>query len=930
MTLNTDYRQVGHRGSAAAAPELIGRDRQLEAVRGLFDAGQPAGVAVLVSGEPGAGKSALLDAAGEAARRAGFRTLRTAGVEAETELGFSGLHQLLLPLLGGSGQLPEPQRRALAAAFGSETGGEAGSTPEQFLVSLAALSLLSDAAAERPVAVLADDVQWLDMQTQRALAFLARRIAMDRVVMVAAVRSGHDGPYVSAGLPQIEIPALDNEASARLLRESDGWLDARWRERILAEADGNPLALIELTKASRPAVGTAGLPPAVLPVTARLERSFAGRMNALPAACRDVLLVAAVDSGDDLAEVLAGAALLSGAEVKLDQLEAGVRAGLLVIDEARVRFRHPLIRSSVLRSEPVHRRLRANGVLADVLAGEPHRQVWYRAQSIVGQDDAVAGDLVASVDVMMSRGSAIAAIRCLERAAQLTSDPGQRGRRLLLAAEHAFGLGRMDLVSQLVRAALQFDLSDLERSRLEWLGEIFHDGVPGDASRVLEICGTAERAAAARDRDLALNLLHGAALRCWWADAGENAPARVTAVLAGLEGAEADPRYACALAVAEPVRQAAAVVGLLSGFAAQEIADADSLRLLGMAAHAIGHSPMAADFLDRSEAMLRQQGRLGLLSHVLAMQAGIRLGLGCWDRASAAAAEARRLALDTGQPIWSTAGLVGESRAAALRGETDQALRLAALAEQEASGGRLNDLLACVQLARGYAWSSARRYEEAYAELRRLYDEADPSCHVRESYPGLMFLADAAVHIGRHHDAREVVGRFEALARSTPSEDLRVSVGYARAVLASDADAEELYAAALAADLVRWPWVRSRTELAFGSWLRRHRRVAESRGYLRSALATFGAIGAGSWAEQARSELRAAGERTRERARSARQLLSAQELQIARLAADGMSNRQIGEQLYLSPRTVGSHLYRIFPKLDITSRAQLARRLEKR
>jgi DNA-binding CsgD family transcriptional regulator/tetratricopeptide (TPR) repeat protein len=447
---------------------------------------------------------------------------------------------------------------------------------------------------------------------------------------------------------------------------------------------------------------------------------------------------------------------------------------------------------------------------------------------------------------------------------------------------------------------------------------------------VLELCGTAERAAAARERDLALNLLHGAALRCWWADTSENAPARVTAVLDRLDGAETDPRYICALAVAEPVRQAAAVIGLLSGFAAQDITDADSLRLLGMAAHAVGHSPLAADFLDQAETMLRRQGRLGLLSHVLSMQAGISLGLGCWVRAAAAAAEARRLALETSQPIWSAAGLVGESRAAALRGETEQALRLAALAEQEVSGGRLNDLLACVQLSRGCAWSSARRYEEAYAELRRLYDEADPSCHVRESYPGLIFLADAAVHIGQHDDAREVIGRFEALARGTPSEDLRVSVGYARAVVAPDADAEELYAGALAADLLRWPWVRSRTELAFGSWLRRHRRVAESRGYLRSALATLGVIGAGSWADQARSELRAAGERTRDRAPSARQLLSAQELQIARLAADGMSNRQIGEQLYLSPRTVGSHLYRIFPKLDITSRAQLARRLEQR
>jgi ATP/maltotriose-dependent transcriptional regulator MalT len=262
-----------------------------------------------------------------------------------------------------------------------------------------------------------------------------------------------------------------------------------------------------------------------------------------------------------------------------------------------------------------------------------------------------------------------------------------------------------------------------------------------------------------------------------------------------------------------------------------------------------------------------------------------------------------------------------------LQGENERAQSLASEAEHAAQGRRLNDLLACVQLARGYGWISNGQYTDAYQALRPLFDSHAPCFHLTERFHGLSFLAEAAVHTGQVDDARSVVRDMEQLATVTPSTTLRVHLLYARAVLADDDAAEERFTEALQQDLVRWPWPRARLQLAYGSWLRRHRRVAESRTHLRSAQTTLELIGAAWWAEQARSELRAAGERVAAPQATTYEALSPQELQIARLAAEGLSNRDIGERLYLSHRTVGSHLYRIFPKLGITSRAQLASRL---
>jgi ATP/maltotriose-dependent transcriptional regulator MalT len=479
-------------------------------------------------------------------------------------------------------------------------------------------------------------------------------------------------------------------------------------------------------------------------------------------------------------------------------------------------------------------------------------------------------------------------------------------------------------VDRLISAASVLPLSELDQARMEWLREIFNDGVPGDAARVVELCSVAQTSADAGDTDLALNLLLGAALRCWWADTGAEARARVASVTLGLPNVQDDSRYVAALAVSEPVLQGRRVLDILSRISVEAVHDPDALRLLGQAAHAVGDQPRAIDFLERAEKRLRGQGRLGLLSHVLAVQGVVRLDLGDWTGSDSATEEGRRLAADTGQPIWSTGPLVNEARSAGLRGDSRRGLDLAAESEQTPTLRPMNLFLACAQLARGFSLITAGRHADAFEALRHVFDPADPAHHHREQFCGVMFLAEAGVHADQREDARRIVADMEALALVTPSPLLAVQLLYARAVLADDGEAEQRYREDLATDLTRWPWVRARIQFAYGAWLRRQRRVAESREPLRQALTVFRQIGARTWAEQAQTELRAAGERQLTTAPASVDLLSPQELQIAGMAARGLSNREIGQQLFLSPRTVGSHLYRIFPKLEITSRHQLA------
>jgi DNA-binding CsgD family transcriptional regulator/tetratricopeptide (TPR) repeat protein len=439
----------------------------------------------------------------------------------------------------------------------------------------------------------------------------------------------------------------------------------------------------------------------------------------------------------------------------------------------------------------------------------------------------------------------------------------------------------------------------------------------------MEMCRLAERAGRAQQPDVALDLLLAASLRCFWADTGPEARRMVAAVTSQIPGVSADPRYVAALAIAEPVECSGVVDALLSQ-ARSNAYDVEALILLGEAAHAIGDPVRALRFLDQAEGRLRERGQLGRLSHVLNMGLLSRLELGDFQRIKMDSEEARRLAAETHQPIWHSGALAIDAMANGLRGENARAQELAAEAEQLAAGSALNPLLACVQLARGYGHLGVGNYAAAYQALRRLFDPSDPSFHLTERFHGVSFLSDAAVPAGHREDALSVVNELELVAAGSASTTLRHHLTYARALLADDEHAEEPYLAALGSDLRSWPWLRGRLYLAYGRWLRRRHRIAEARDALRSSHATLSGIGATLWAEQAGSELRAAGEQTARPSARSWETLTAQELQIVKMVGDGFSNKEIAQRLYLSPRTVSGHLYRAFPKLGVTSRSQIA------
>jgi DNA-binding CsgD family transcriptional regulator len=906
-------------------PTLIGRDAELGALTGLLDGLPARGGAITVVGDAGAGKSALLAALAGRASDRGMRVLTIAGVPAEVQRPFGGLEALLRPILDGADGLPDVQRRALMTAFDRD--GAAGGRPQQpFLLALATLNLVTEAAAARPVLIAVDDAQWLDQASQEVLAFVGRRVADDPVAVVVAARGGHSGPLLAAGLPVLELGRLDDASAREVLALQASDLVPADRELILRTAEGNPLALIELAVAIRARDGEAEA--AAVPLGDRLREAFVERFAELAPAARDVLLVAAVDSTDDLAEILAAASELTGRRADVSTLTPAVTAGLVRLHGPHVVFRNPLTRSGVLQAESLERRRSAHAALASVLDTEPYRRTWHRAQAVSGFDDEVADELEAGHRLA---GSALTAISALERSAELTSDPADRVRRLLLAAEQASGIGRADLVDRLVRAATREQLSDLDRARIQWLSEV-SDDAPGGTERARRLCDMAETASEAGDTDLALHLLLAAATRCRRSAPDPRIPADIVRIAEGLADAADDPRLIAVLALAEPVRRGQSVAEHLALADAGRPDDPEALSLLGTAALAVGDLVRGAEFLERAETKLREQCCLGSLPQVLGLLSAVRIDLGYWDRVPAAAQEGRRIAEETGRQSWNLQLRVDDARAAGLRGDWEYALASVDELEHTPAIAMRDDLRADSQAARGYALMSAGRHAAAYEVLRTLFDAQGRYYDQRECFGALSLLAEAAVVAQHQDEARSVLAQMEHVGQLTTSPLLHLHLRHARAVLAEDVDAEPLYHAALDADLTAWPWPKARIEFVYGTWLKRQRRVAESREFLRSAILAFDLIGARTWAEQARAELRAAGERpmvTAQPGQAVRDALSAQDLQIARLAAEGLSNREIGARLFMSHRTVGSHLYRIFPKLGITSRSQLAEALRR-
>ncbi|GAA1616204.1 ATP-binding protein [Actinoplanes couchii] len=894
---------------------LIGRENEIQLLGGLVARTGDGGGATVVCGEAGIGKSALLTEAGRLAGGRGMRVLATGGVQSEAQLAFAGLYRLLRPVIDHADRLPRPQQDAVHTAFGlSPTGtpaeSPAGSTePELFLVALATLGLLAEAAAHRPLLVLVEDAQWLDRASADVLVFVARRLEFEPVLLLAALRDGFPGPFTGSGLPELALTRLDRSAAERVVDDRSPGLPPETRERVLREAAGNPLALVELPAGL--GAGTSADPAAGLPLTARLERAFADRMTALPPATRDMLLVAALNDSESLAETMTAAGLMTGQDRTADDLEPAVTARLVEVDGEQVRFLHPLMRSAVHGRAGVGLRRRTHAALALVVEFED-RRVWHRAAATDRPDEAVATELEVAAGRAQRRGGVAAAAAAMERAARLSADPDRRGERLLRAAELAFELGQSETVTRLLaetdRAGL---LSERQQWRIAWIRDSFDDGVLGRTRAAWSLARIAERAAA-DDPHLALNLLYGAALRCWWTEPGVEARQSVVAAAERVPVDGDDPRLLMVLAFASPIEHGRIVLDALRR---QSSHSGRAARMLGNAAHAVGAFDLAAGFFAGSLAGLRAQGRLALLARALTLHARSCAQLVDLGVAIPAADEAYRLARDTSQPLVAATAQTARATLAALRGEQDEAYRLAAEAERAALPGAAHAVLAAVQIARGSAALADGRNEDALDELQRVFDPADPAYHRAIRCNAVGDLAEAAVRSGRPESVSGVIAEMTAVGRRTPSPALHSGLRHARAMLTGD------FGEALAAG--SWPFPGARAQLGYGEWLRRQRRPAESRAPLRAARDSFDAMGLTPWGDRARAELRAAGETSRGRAPDARDRLTPQELQIAQMAAEGLTNREIGQRLYLSHRTVSTHLHRIFPKLGVTSRADL-------
>ena len=844
--------------------------------------------------------------------------LTATGVQSEAHLPFAGLHQLLRPVRGRTAELPAVQRAALDAAFGLTD----EVAPEHYRIAMAALDLVSDVANDAPLLLVVEDAQWLDRPTSDVLAFVGRRIESDPIILLAAAREGYPSTLVDAGLPEHRLAGLDDPTAGKLL---DVWapeLALAERASVLRAAAGNPLALLELPAVVGRREDT-DWTPGGLPLTERLERAFAARVSDLPDATRLVLLVAALNDEDAINEILQAGSAVAATPLDLDVVAPAAEAGVIGLDVQTIRFRHPLIRSAVAQSAAVGERRRVHEALAKVLVDHPDRRVWHRAALLSGEHEDIARELEEAGARAQQRGAIAVAVTAARRAAELSERTG-RSRRLLTAARVAVELGRPDVVVPLLREVNQLDLGELERARVTWIEETALTRPLGEIGRFTSLIAAAERAGAAGDHDLHVDLLWLVASRAWWVDPGPKARQLLIEASSRLGDADAeDPRVFAIHAYADPSGHAAGVLARLRREAAVERLDTDAARFFGPAALVVGAFDLGNDFLEAAVDGLRSEGRLGHLPRLLSLYSCMAARRGDWEAAITAGEEARRLAEEFAEPQWAAAADTAISLVAAMRGDEQSAERLAARAEAVAEPAGANITMAFAQFGKVLAALATGRHTEGYAYAERLFDPADSAYHPVISSWLIADLAEAAVHVDRLDAARARVAQVEAMAGGQPGAWIALVLGHARALVTDPPEAGERFDEALVSDLTRWPFQRARLQLAHGQWLRRQRRVADSRVVLRAARDTFDALGCAPWSKQARLELRASGERSRRRVPEARDQLTAQELQIAQLAAGGLSNREIGQRLFLSHRTISTHLYRVFPKLGITSRAEL-------
>ncbi|MCX5335829.1 AAA family ATPase [Streptomyces sp. NBC_00140] len=906
-------------------PLLLGRDRELSRITRLIDGldgldGDGPRVLVL-TGEPGAGKSTLVDRAAAQATERGLRVLRVRGCEGERDLGFAGMHQLLFPVLGGIERLPARQRDALRQALGMETA-DATTASDPLSIRTAVLTLLLETARQRPLLIAVDDAQWLDMGSLDVLAFVARRLDGERAALLLAARDEAVPARFDRDFPHLTAGPLARAAAGLLLDAQPTPPLGRIRAQILEQAAGNPLALIELTRAFARDPGGRDLAAVdSLPLTARLERLFAADLPALPPATRRALLLAAAAGTSRLSDLPD----VGGPEV----WESAEQAGLVRVEGGQVRLRHPLVRSAVHQAASFAERREAHLTLAAALASEPDRRAWHLAAAALGPDEDIARVLAESARRFQHRGGHAAAATALERAAELTPDPRERARRLLAAAESAMYAGHPQWVGEIAGrvTTLTDDPQLLAEASLRagWSLAVTlrHDDAVAHLLPVAESMATPAPA-------LALSALGTAATPAY--NSGDARYRQEIQRIDGLiasqpnEGERIWPR-----AAAHPFTDRPQALKNLTHAVDTLPDDSDrtlsGLVTLGGAAWILDETDEAVRLLGQAMDHLRQAATAGVNCTVAQALALAYFESGAWDAALKAAENAFWTATEAGADNVSVGSPLLQATVRAARGDHAGARAQVRDAVRGRDLRKARSLYVRHRHALALAAQAEGDHESAYGQLRRTFtDDARPApVHYHASLYHLADLAAAAVRAGRTDDARTVLDAAERALERPRSARLAAIVHRAWALLSEPEAAEPHFRAATGDPAAAsWPFEHALAHLDFAEWLRRRRRSAEARPLLVTALETFERLGARPWTERATAELRAAGVTvTPPAAPDVVADLTPQELQIARLAAEGLTNREIGARLYLSPRTVGFHLHKIFPKLGITARAQL-------
>nr|WP_130178492.1 LuxR family transcriptional regulator [Cryobacterium sp. SO1] len=883
---------------------------------------------LVVRGQAGIGKTALLEHAHDSAERLGFRVAGCCGVESETQFAFAGLHQLSATMLDRADVLPAPQRLALGVALGLRP----GEVPDRFLVGLATLNLLAEVAEDRPLLCLIDDAHWLDEASAQVLAFVARRLAAERIVLVFAIREPAAEDDVFAFAPEIRLIGLDDTDSRILLDDGiHSPVDAHVRDRIVAEARGNPLALLELPHGAHTTELAGGFElPDVLSVPRRIEDSFRRRSAGLSADTQSLLLLGAADPTGD-------AALLWRAAEILGTLPAAAAlaedSGLMEIDVG-VRFRHPLVRSAVYRAASPAERRRAHRALAKATDPQidPDRSAWHGAQAVFGTNEEAAAGLERSAAHTRARGGVAAAAAFLERAMELTPDSASRARRALEAAHSKHDAGASEAAERLMDVAAAGPLDDLQRARLGLLRarNAFHVTQGSDVARkLLDAAETLAPLDAALSRETYLHALEAAMIiggvgaAAGVGDAAEAAraapaapgPPRPADLL--LDGLVAT--FTQGYAAGVPALRDALEVFVDRGFGGEDLGDMGSRRWLWLATRIAGgmfDSQRGRVLALRNVQLAREAGTLATLPGALVALSVIHVFTGEIPQAIELAAEEAEISRVTGAVPLRYAQLV----VAAWRGRDTDAAYLYDAGLQTSSSARQGAESTTVHYSLAVLNNGLGNYPLAL-------DAATRACTpvgLWSSAVGLPELVEAAVRAGQPGLATAALEELDARARASGTDWGLGLLARSRALTSVGVSAEDDYREAIhRLETCGMGAYLARTHLVYGEWLRREGKRQAARAELRLAHDLLSNMGAEAFAERAARELRATGQYPRRRSVQSTNVLTDHELQISRLVATGATSREVGAQLFLSPRTIEAHLRNIFRKLGISSRRQL-------